>query len=106
MCGIAGFVSQEALVTDRENAERVLDRMCRRIAHRGPDEQGMFVEGPVALGMRRLSIIDLAGGHQPMSGCDRAVKIVFNGEILTTGNCNAHSKRAGIISNQIPTPKS
>lgn len=81
MCGIAGFVSQEALVSDRENAERVLDRMCRRIAHRGPDEQGMFVEGPVALGMRRLSIIDLAGGHQPMSGCDRAVKIVFNGEI-------------------------
>ena len=59
----------------------VLDRMCRVIAHRGPDDQGMLVNGRIALGMRRLSIIDLAGGQQPMSGCDGAVTIVFNGEI-------------------------
>ena len=59
----------------------MLDRMCRRIAHRGPDDQGTMVEGAAALGMRRLSIIDLAGGHQPMSGCDPRVSIVFNGEI-------------------------
>ena len=59
----------------------VLDRMCRRIAHRGPDDQGMLVSGAVALGMRRLSVIDLAGGQQPISGCTSAVTIVFNGEI-------------------------
>jgi len=80
MCGIAGFVSQPD-ASQGETAIAVLDRMCRVIAHRGPDDQGMFVDGPVALGMRRLSIIDLAGGHQPLSGCDQAVTIVFNGEI-------------------------
>lgn len=59
----------------------MLDRMCRRIRHRGPDDQGTMVRGSVALGMRRLSIIDLAGGHQPISGCDPSVSVVFNGEI-------------------------
>src|SRR5437660_8199708 len=88
MCGIAGFVSRvegagEASSSQASSAGRtaVLDRMCRRIAHRGPDDQGAVVEGAAALGMRRLSIIDLAGGHQPMSGCDPRVSIVFNGEI-------------------------
>jgi len=79
MCGIAGFVNKRA---DRDNDQAaVLDRMCRVIAHRGPDDQGMVIEGPAALGMRRLSIIDLAGGHQPMSGCHERLTIVFNGEI-------------------------
>lgn len=81
MCGIAGFVSQPEFTSQGESGMAVLDRMCRVIAHRGPDDQGMFVDGGVALGMRRLSIIDLAGGHQPLSGCDRSVTIVFNGEI-------------------------
>jgi asparagine synthase (glutamine-hydrolysing) len=81
MCGIAGFVSQPEFTSSGETAMAVLDRMCRVIAHRGPDDQGMFVDGGVALGMRRLSIIDLAGGHQPLSGCDQSVTIVFNGEI-------------------------
>ena len=80
MCGITGFVVHEQVVNEHESAA-VLDRMCRAIAHRGPDDQGMFLEGSVSLGMRRLSIIDLASGHQPMSGCDSAIKIVFNGEI-------------------------
>jgi len=80
MCGIAGFIDPDRL----SNAEHavILDRMCRVITHRGPDDQGMLVADGVALGMRRLSIIDLAGGHQPISGCDKsAVTIVFNGEI-------------------------
>jgi asparagine synthase (glutamine-hydrolysing) len=84
MCGIAGFVSRvDAEGASSSTVERaaVLDRMCRRIAHRGPDDQGTMVEGAAALGMRRLSIIDLAGGHQPMSGCDPRTSIVFNGEI-------------------------
>jgi asparagine synthase (glutamine-hydrolysing) len=80
MCGIAGFVDRDKQRDTRE-ARAVLDRMCRAIRHRGPDDQGMMVEGPAALGMRRLSIIDLAGGHQPMSGCNRANTMVFNGEI-------------------------
>jgi asparagine synthase (glutamine-hydrolysing) len=80
MCGIAGFIDPERL-SNAEHAD-VIDRMCRVIAHRGPDDQGTHVAGGVVLGMRRLSIIDLAGGHQPLSGCDeRAVTIVFNGEI-------------------------
>jgi asparagine synthase (glutamine-hydrolysing) len=55
--------------------------MCDAIVHRGPDDQGQFVDGPVGLGMRRLSIIDLAGGHQPMQNEDGSLTIVFNGEI-------------------------
>ena len=82
MCGITGFVDGREVGPDglRERA-RLLDRMCRVIRHRGPDDQGAWVEAPVALGMRRLSIIDVAGGHQPISGEDGAVTIVFNGEI-------------------------
>jgi asparagine synthase (glutamine-hydrolysing) len=80
MCGIAGFLNLERNSNDRE-ALAILDRMCRVITHRGPDDQGMFAADGAALGMRRLSIIDLEGGHQPMSGCDSALVIVFNGEI-------------------------
>jgi asparagine synthase (glutamine-hydrolysing) len=80
MCGIAGFIAQDNF-PDEYDRSVVLDRMCRRIAHRGPDDQGTMVKGVAALGMRRLSIIDLAGGHQPMTGCTEKVSIVFNGEI-------------------------
>lgn len=86
MCGIAGFVSRKALESsgnpaqERERA-RLLDRMCRIIRHRGPDAQGVMIKGEAALGMRRLSIIDLAGGHQPISNETGDVSIVFNGEI-------------------------
>jgi len=59
----------------------VLDRMCRSIAHRGPDDQGIWLEGAVGLGVRRLSIIDVAGGHQPIHNQDESEWIVFNGEI-------------------------
>src|SRR5215216_6667230 len=79
MCGIAGFIETNG-PSGGEPAV-VLDRMCRIIRHRGPDDQGAWVNEGVALGMRRLSIIDLKGGHQPLSGCDGAVTIVFNGEI-------------------------
>ncbi|MET0626795.1 MAG: asparagine synthase (glutamine-hydrolyzing) [Pyrinomonadaceae bacterium] len=82
MCGIAGFVGRSEFAGEGLSAAgAVLESMCRIIAHRGPDEQGATVRGAAALGMRRLSIIDLAGGQQPMSGCDPSVTIVFNGEI-------------------------
>ena len=80
MCGIAGFAGNNEQLSTEERA-RVLDRMCRVIRHRGPDDQGVMVTDGVALGMRRLSIIDVAGGHQPMAGEDGSVSVVFNGEI-------------------------
>jgi asparagine synthase (glutamine-hydrolysing) len=82
MCGIAGFIDiQSSSSLGREQRADVLDRMCRVISHRGPDDQGTMLEPGVALGMRRLSIIDVAGGHQPISGENDEVTIVFNGEI-------------------------
>jgi asparagine synthase (glutamine-hydrolysing) len=58
-----------------------IQHMARTISHRGPDDEGYFVDGPLGLGFRRLSIIDLAGGHQPMADGDETVWVVFNGEI-------------------------
>lgn len=55
--------------------------MAASITHRGPDDEGYFIEGPLALGFRRLSIIDLGGGHQPMSDKEKSVWVIFNGEI-------------------------
>ena len=83
MCGIAGFVeSQTAAVPfDRDASRSLAQRMCDVIRHRGPDDDGFLLKDGVALGMRRLSIIDLAGGAQPISGEDGSVTIVFNGEI-------------------------
>src|SRR5713226_6355828 len=78
MCGIAGFVDVER---DREHAVELIDRMCRVIRHRGPDDQGTWVGDGAALGMRRLAIIGLSGGHQPIFNEDKSVLIVFNGEI-------------------------
>jgi len=75
MCGIAGKVG-----TAPVNEPEIL-RMCDAIAHRGPDDWGTFVEGSTGLGMRRLSIVDLAGGHQPIANEDGSVVVVFNGEL-------------------------
>src|ERR671916_1914359 len=77
MCGIVGFVNAEAKNINRE----VWERMNRCIVHRGPDEDGFYVKENVGLAMRRLAIIDLAGGQQPMHNEDRTLWIVFNGEI-------------------------
>jgi asparagine synthase (glutamine-hydrolysing) len=78
MCGIAGMVQ-----THPDGAVNVatIHQMCEAIVHRGPDDEGIFVKAGVGLGMRRLSIIDLAGGHQPVFNEDKTVWIVFNGEI-------------------------
>lgn len=78
MCGIAGLYP---LGKGREADPSVIDAMCRMIAHRGPDDQGVYVHAGAQIGMRRLSIIDLESGHQPIHNEDRTVWIVFNGEI-------------------------
>lgn len=80
MCGIAGFINKEKNAPIDERAD-LLDQMCRVITHRGPDEQGTVVTGRAALGMRRLSIIDLKSGQQPIYNEDGNLAIVFNGEI-------------------------
>lgn len=79
MCGIAGIVTWEK---GRIVPSSVVHRMCETIVHRGPDDEGIYADGGVGLGMRRLSIIDLAGGHQPVHNEDKTVWIVFNGEIF------------------------
>lgn len=78
MCGIAGIVSANA---GERIDDSVIHRMCQAIVHRGPDDEGIFVKDGAGLGMRRLSIIDLAGGHQPVFNEDRTVWVVYNGEI-------------------------
>ena len=84
MCGIAGFVDRDLHGRAEANtaADSALVRaMCDVIRHRGPDDDGVFVGDGAGLGMRRLSIIDLAGGHQPIQNEDGSVRVVFNGEI-------------------------
>ena len=82
MCGVAGFCdSPSAKGLTRDDATARVHDMCEVIRHRGPDDEGLWVGDGVALGMRRLSIIDVAGGHQPIHNEDRTVWVVFNGEI-------------------------
>ena len=87
MCGIAGFVDNDARNTMPVGQQRLdgafnlVHRMCEVIRHRGPDDEGIHVAPGVGLGMRRLSIIDLAGGRQPIHNETRSIWVVFNGEI-------------------------
>jgi asparagine synthase (glutamine-hydrolysing) len=79
MCGIVGHLNLDG--SDLTSDKSFLSRMCQSIHHRGPDESGQIVVGPAALGMTRLSIIDLNSGQQPIPNEDRSIWIVFNGEI-------------------------
>src|ERR1035437_7562186 len=76
MCGIAGYFTP-----DRKGSTATVRAMCAQMRHRGPDDDGYYVDGGCAIGMRRLAIIDLNTGHQPLSNEDGTVWIVFNGEI-------------------------
>src|SRR5947209_10852054 len=78
MCGITGFID---IQRSHDSAEQLIDHMCKIIRHRGPDEQGVWTGDGIALGMRRLAIIDLASGQQPIFNEDQSILIVFNGEI-------------------------
>jgi len=95
MCGIAGFVdttsSGGSLAADRDRVQA----MCDVMRHRGPDDDGVYVEPGVALGMRRLSIIDLSTGHQPIHNEDRTVWVVFNGEIYNYGELREQLEALG-----------
>jgi asparagine synthase (glutamine-hydrolysing) len=97
MCGIAGFVESSATTFpfDPETSRGLVHRMCDVIRHRGPDDEGVWVDEGVALGMRRLSIIDLSTGHQPIHNEDRSVWIVFNGEIYNFRELRRELEAAG-----------
>lgn len=78
MCGICGIIHNDP---SRHVNPEILNRMNRTMVHRGPDDEGTYIKGPAGLAMRRLSIIDLAGGHQPLANEDGSVQVVLNGEI-------------------------
>jgi asparagine synthase (glutamine-hydrolysing) len=95
MCGIAGRLEFEP---GQRADPSLVQRMCDAIAHRGPDDAGVWSHGPVALGHRRLSIIDLSpAGHQPMASADGALWIVFNGEIYNFQELRAELEREGHV---------
>lgn len=78
MCGIAGIYNFKNL---EPVPQGLIKAMTDTLVHRGPDDEGFYISGPMALGHRRLSIIDLAGGHQPLSNEDGTIWVVFNGEV-------------------------
>jgi asparagine synthase (glutamine-hydrolysing) len=98
MCGIAGFADaprSDARAPRNEADFALVHRMCEVIRHRGPDDEGIHVEPGVGLGMRRLSIIDLSTGHQPIHNEDRSVWLVFNGEIYNYRELRTELEAAG-----------
>ncbi|MCA1608694.1 MAG: asparagine synthetase B, partial [Acidobacteria bacterium] len=94
MCGIAGWVNLDKNNTS-PNSEAVLHSMCERIVHRGPDSEGLWTDDRVALGMRRLSIIDLKTGDQPVFSCDRSVVVMMNGELYNYREVRADLEKRG-----------
>ncbi|MGH9945292.1 MAG: asparagine synthase (glutamine-hydrolyzing), partial [Pyrinomonadaceae bacterium] len=91
MCGIVGEARRDGRAVD----EVVLRRMCEAIRHRGPDEDGFYLEGATGLAMRRLAIIDLSGGQQPIHNEARSAWIVFNGEIYNYRPLRAELEKRG-----------
>jgi asparagine synthase (glutamine-hydrolysing) len=92
MCGIAG---QFNFARGERVEPETIRRMADSIAHRGPDDDGYLISGPLGLGFRRLSIIDLAGGHQPLADADKTVWVIFNGEIYNFKELRAELEQKG-----------
>ncbi len=93
MCGIVGIANANSQHVNRE----ILERMNACITHRGPDEDGFYVRENIGLAMRRLSIIDLAGGQQPIYNADKTACIVFNGEIYNFQTLRADLEKQGDV---------
>ena len=92
MCGFVGFT---AVDYDTDTNKAVVKDMADRIAHRGPDDEGFFVDDDIAMGFRRLSIIDLEGSRQPMQNADGTVTVTFNGEIYNFQELRAELEAQG-----------
>ena len=92
MCGIAGqlFFDRERVVS-----RNALNAMCKALFHRGPDDNGIYQDGPVGLASTRLSIIDVVSGHMPMSNEDGSVWIVYNGEVYNFQRLRSQLQQRG-----------
>ena len=91
MCGIAGQVRGDGRAVERV----LLEAMCHRLRHRGPDSRGIHRAGPAGLGIQRLRVIDLETGDQPIYNEDRSVAVVLNGEIYNFRELRGRLERAG-----------
>src|SRR5437870_6068692 len=92
MCGICGHLNSER---GRPVDPALLDRMNQTLRHRGPDDEGFYIKGNIGMAMRRLSIIDLAGGRQPIANEDGTVLVTFNGEIYNFKELRTELSQAG-----------
>lgn len=95
MCGITGWANLDSRTSPPDGARELLHSMCERMVHRGPDSEGLLVSAGVALGMRRLAIIDLISGEQPVYNEDQSVAVVLNGEIYNYRELRAELERRG-----------
>src|SRR2546426_3963220 len=95
MCGITGWANLDPRTRPPEGAEELLRSMCDRMIHRGPDSEGYFVDDGVALGMRRLAIIDLLTGEQPAFNEDESIAVILNGEIYNYRELRSDLEKRG-----------
>src|SRR6201988_2075031 len=95
MCGITGWANLDSHVPPAEGAQDLLHSMCERMVHRGPDSEGLYVTRGAALGMRRLAIIDLVTGEQPVYNEDRTVTVVLNGAIYKYREIRSELEKRG-----------
>ncbi|HSE31110.1 MAG TPA: asparagine synthase (glutamine-hydrolyzing) [Pyrinomonadaceae bacterium] len=95
MCGITGWANLDSFTRQPQGARELLHSMCERMVHRGPDSEGLFVSTGVALGMRRLAIIDLVTGEQPVFNEDRSIAVILNGEIYNYREIRSRLEKKG-----------
>jgi asparagine synthase (glutamine-hydrolysing) len=95
MCGITGWANLETHSPPLTGGKELLHSMCERMTHRGPDSEGLFVTSGVALGMRRLAIIDLVTGEQPVFNEDKSIAVVLNGELYNYREVRADLEKRG-----------
>lgn len=95
MCGITGWANLDSHKPPLDGGQELLHAMCERMIHRGPDSEGLLVSSGVALGMRRLAIIDLVTGEQPAFNEDKSIAVVLNGEIYNYRELRADLEKRG-----------
>ena len=95
MCGIAGWAKLKSDNLAQDGGEAILHAMCEQMKHRGPDSEGLWLDDSVALGMRRLSIIDLHTGEQPVYSEDKSIVVVMNGELYNFREVRAELEKRG-----------
>ena len=95
MCGITGWANFDSHTPPPDGAQDLLHAMCERMVHRGPDSEGLYVTTGAALGMRRLAIIDLVTGEQPVFNEDRSIAVILNGEIYNYRELRTELEKRG-----------